>query len=263
MKPFNRRRYETSIGMALPPPTSLPIGQQAAAAAPPTRRSARWTLEATVEQLGPFEPDNLLLGVAEDGLPVIYDLNNPNGFTLLLTGAHQPGLQAFLFHTARALAFLHPPGRIRFGLLSPVLSVWQPLTRLPHAEAILTAFDRTADDYIGYLTTWAWHIHRHRPDQYRVLLIDRLDVLAKHLGEEAFYNLEWLLQHGPQHGLWPLVAVDEDRLAALPPHWQADSWLRIHGFSRNSSIPMLADLSPQGEFALQTPEGWLRFSPAI
>lgn len=224
------------------------------------RTKQRLSFQEIWEAGAPYPEEGLLLGLAEDGLPVLLNLKTPAIGPLLISGAERSGLRRFLYALARGVNLLHPAHRVQFGLISPTLSCWQGLENLPNNSGIFSVFHRQADDLIMALTEWAYYQRRAPGRQFTLLLIDGLENISK-LDEEARLNLHWLLKHGPAYEVWPIVTLQDDHRQQVPFAWLKNFKARCYGYSLQGGAPaaLQSRLSPQDEFLLDEGGYWLKF----
>ncbi len=207
---------------------------------------------------------SLLLGLADDGLPVLLDLYDPAPGPLLVAGDGGSGKTALLQSMAR-LTGLQDPGDIQFGVVTPFPEEWIDLENLPTCLGIWPAYHPSARAFLGQLVNWAEALRGTH--QAILLLFDGFDLLAGR-DFESPHDLRWLLMYGPEHQVWPVVTVNPARMARL------QSWLdyfhtRLLGQVKNpynarllTNEPQaaLAGLLPGAQFGLSQPGGWLKFS---
>jgi hypothetical protein len=205
----------------------------------------------------------LLLGMADDGLPVLLDLYDPAPGPLLVAGDSGCGKTAMLQSLAR-LAGLQDPGDIQFGVVTPFPEEWSALENLPDCLGIWPSFHPSARAFLGRLADWAEGLPGTR--QAILLLFDGFDLLSGR-DLEALHDLRRLLLYGPEHQVWPVVTVNPARLTRL------DSWLdyfhtRLLGHVKNNHHARiltdepqaaLADLLPGAQFGLSHSGSWLKF----
>jgi len=206
---------------------------------------------------------SLLLGLAEDGLPVMLDLYDPTPGPLLVAGDGGCGKTAFLKSLARA-ADLHDPGDIQFGVLSPFPEEWRDHEALPGCLGVWPAYHVSALEFLKQLASWVQTLADTR--QVVVLFVDGLDLLTTS-SSELRGTLRWLLSNGPQGQVWPVVSMNPGRLARLQA-WLDYFHTRILGRVKHAQTArLLADgqdldlgaLIPAAQFGLLRSEGWLRF----
>jgi hypothetical protein len=163
---------------------------------------------AFLAQFASVPNGNLLLGMAEDSLPVLLDLFDPAPGPLLVAGDGGSGKTAFLQSLARA-ADLQDPGDIQFGVLTPFPEEWTALETLPQCLGVWPAFHPSAAEFISQLVSWAQALPGTH--QTLLLLFDGFDLMA---GSEFQFqhNLRWLLMYGPERHIWPVISINPARL---------------------------------------------------
>jgi hypothetical protein len=205
----------------------------------------------------------LLLGIAEDGMPVLLDLYNPAPGPLLVAGDGGSGKTALLQSLAR-LAGLQDPGDIQFGVVTPFPEEWSALENLPQCLGIWPSFHPSARVFLGRLADWAEALPGTR--QAILLLFDGFDLLTSS-DFEALHDLRRLLMYGPEHQVWPVVTVNPARLTRLES-WMDYFHTRLLGHVKNhhharmltdQAQAALADLLPGAQFGLSQSGNWLKF----
>jgi hypothetical protein len=221
------------------------------------------TPENSIAQPVNLPGGSLLLGLAEDGLPVLLDLYDPAPGPLLVAGDGGSGKTALLQSLARA-AGLQDPGDIQFGVITPFPEEWSALESLPHCLGIWPAYHPSAELFLSQLVNWAEALPGTR--QAILLLFDGFDLLSG--GEfQSLHDLRWLLLYGPEHQVWPAVTVNPARLTHLQP-WLDYFHTRLIGHVKNAHNARLltddpqadlANLLPCKQFALSQPGCTLKF----
>jgi hypothetical protein len=219
--------------------------------------------EASAAQVTSLPDGSLLLGMAEDGLPVLLDLYDPAAGPLLVAGDGGSGKTAFLQSLARA-SNLRDPGDIQFGVLTPFPEEWTTLEGQPNCLGIWPAYHPSAQGFLSQLVSRAEALPETR--QAVLLLCDGLDLVT---GGNFQYqpDLRWLLRYGPERQVWPVVTVNPGRLT------YSQTWLdyfhtrvigqmkHVHNDRLSVDDPeiSLADLLPGRQFGLFRPDSWLKF----
>ncbi len=221
------------------------------------------TSERSIAQPARLPGRSLLLGMAEDGLPLMLDLYDPAPGPLLVAGDGGSGKTALLQSLARA-AGLQDPGDIQFGVITPFPEEWTALESLPHCLGVWPAYHPSAGLFLGQLVNWSEALPGTR--QAILLLFDGFDLLSGS-DFQSLHDLRWLLLYGPQHQVWPAVTVNPSRLTRLQP-WLEYFHTRLIGHVKNAhnarmltddSRAALADLLPCKQFALSQPGCLLKF----
>jgi len=219
--------------------------------------------EAPLEQLAGLPGGSLLLGMAEDGLPVLLDLYDPAPGPLLVAGDGGSGKTAFLHSLARA-AGLQDPGDIQFGVLTPFPEQWTALESLPHCLGVWPAYHPSARLFLSQLVSWAEALPATR--QAILLFFDGFDLVS---GSQfpSQHDLRWLLLYGPERHIWPVVTINPARLVRLQA-WLDYFHTRVLGQVKNmhnarllldDPQTALAGLLPGTQFGLSQPNSWIKF----
>lgn len=219
--------------------------------------------ESSSDPVAVLQDGSLLLGLAEDGLPVMLDLYDPTPGPLLVAADGGSGKTAFLQFLAQATN-IQVPGEIQFGVLTPFPEEWSALETLPNCLGIWPVHHPAAGTFLSHLISWADVLPQSR--QVVLVMFDGLDLLAAS-GFQVRHDLRWLLMHGPEQQIWPVVTVNPGRLNRI------DTWLdffetRILGQVKRSQTARLlvddpeidlAELLPGKQFGLSRRAGWLKF----
>ncbi len=211
----------------------------------------------------PLPNGSLPLGVAEDRLPILLDLYDPTPGPLLVAGDRGCGKTAVLKWLAQASEVWNP-GDVEFGVVTPFPEEWAEQEILPNSLGIWPAYHPSAHQFLSQLVHSAEALPKTR--QVILLLVDGLDLLAGNgfsLGQE----LRWLLTHGPEHHIWPVVSTNPAHLSHMLD-WLNYFHTRILGRVRHEHSARLliddphinlAELVPGMQFGLSQPGNWLIF----
>lgn len=206
---------------------------------------------------------SLMLGIAEDGSPVLFDLYDPAPGPLLVAGDGGSGKTTLL----QALAFasdLQNPGDIQFGVITPFPEEWTFLEGLSTCLGVWPAYHPSSQAFLTQLVNWTESFSRTR--QAVLLLFDGFDLLTGN-AFHVQHNLRWLLMYGPEHHIWPVVTINPARLTRFRA-WLDLFRTRFIGQVKNSHNARLlvddpeldlTDLIPGEQFGLLRPNSWLKF----
>jgi len=209
-------------------------------------------------------PGSLFLGVAEDGLPLLLDLDDPAPGAILVAGDSGSGKTAFLQTLAAVTDFLPGPGDLQFTVLTGYPEEWAGLERSPNNLGIWPVYHQSAARILSRLVSWAGNTRRNR--QKVLLLVDDISRQAL-LPDLARDDLAWLLLHGPGSGIWPVASIQSAAMTGLGD--QAHRFrTRIFGHVGQQQLAgaLTADpdcnlnsLFPGMQFMLQRRVDWLPF----
>ena len=210
-----------------------------------------------------FPGGSILLGMAEDGMPVLLNLYDPAPGPLLVAGDGGSGKTALLQSMARA-THLEDTGDIQFGVLTPFPEEWTSLESLPECLGVWPAYHPSAQAFLSQLVGWAEALSKTR--QAVLLLFDGFDLMTDS-SYQTRQDLRWLLTYGPERHIWPVLTVNPARLVHQQ-HWLAYFHTRLLGHVKNSQNARilldepkfdLSNLLQGTQFGLFQPSGWLKF----
>jgi hypothetical protein len=237
------------------------LGQRTRDTLPPPSPS----IEQLMQDLGPLPDGSLLLGIAEDRLPLLLNLYDPAPGPLLVIGDKRSGKTAFLQTLARASDLTPDPGEIQFGVLTNYPGEWTAIESLPGSMGVWPVAHSSSARYLSRLVAWGEHPGNDGRTAV-LLLIDGLDTLI--LSESITrQDLMWLLSYGPEHRIWPVATFNSGRLPRFAS-WMEYFGLLIFGTINQPSLAgvltgdstaELHGLIPGVQFSLCNPEGWLKF----
>ncbi len=227
------------------------------------------SLTSVLADASPLPREALFLGMAEDGLPVLLNLNDPIPGPILIAGDQASGKTAIIQMIARAAELLHSPSEIQYGIITQYPQEWTGFQENQINMGIYSAQDKNTQELLQSLFNWA---HNNKgEEQSIVLFIDSLESM-KNLDPQTEQNLRWLLLRGPSRHVWPIITVNTHSARNM------ESWLsffrtRIFGriqnvqdanFIAGYASETINDLTSGSQFAMREGNKWLKFwSPKI
>jgi hypothetical protein len=216
-------------------------------------------LEEMLNGLGALPPGALLLGMADDGLPVLLNLHDPIPGPLLVTGEGGNNRTEFLKFLVQVIEATHDPNAVQFGILSPAPQDWGGYEGSASCAGIVPIYTEKGRDFILSLNAWA---HSNKTRQVVVLLVDGLEYV-RDWDQNSSDTLRWLLMRGPARRVWPIVTAGESG-AEQVPYLMEQFRTRIHSQIPQEAgrriFPLESADSPE-TCSLFMKEGsqWLRF----
>lgn len=234
------------------------VEQEAGQALSPHRLPS---LEQVLKEIGPLPEEALILGMAEDGLPVLLNLWDPLPGPILVTGDARSGKTRFLQAIAGFAAATHAAGQVQYGVITADPHQWDGYADLPHCAGIFSAAHRHVTDFIRALAAWTEFSQASK--QCMLLLIDGLDdFLCWNSGLSG--DLQKILLQGPAGRVWPVVTMNTEHLQNTG-HWLQYFHTRVFGYTTHTDAihdaPSFGfeNLSQGVEFSLKEKSGWIKF----
>ena len=222
------------------------------------------TLRSVIANASPLPQKALLLGLAEDGLPVLLNLCDPIPGPILIIGDQASGKTLLLQTIARASELLYSPAEVQYGIITQYKDEWINFQENQNNAGIYTTEDNTTQELLQSLVTWA---HNNKEDQQSILLlIDDLEAMTK-LNQQAEQNLRWLLLRGPSRRVWPIITINTSQAQNMEA-WLAFFRTRLFGHIENiqdshlitgNTNHTLSDLTAGSQFTMREGNNWLNF----
>jgi len=237
--------------------------------APDTTLPSAMTLEELIAQNPTLPNDTLMLGMANDGLPVLLNLYEPAPGPVLVVGDSGVGKTSLMQTLARATDLIQDPSDIQFGVVSSNPNEWKTLDASPGSLGVWPANHSSAQDFIQRITDWAG-----QPEHGRQIIVLFLDDLASIINTsyEIQENIKWLLLNGSKNQVWIVASLNVVRAIRMRV-WLDLFNTHIFGYIQQPSLARalttdsLSDfesLVPGLEFDIKQQGEWLRFwLPAI
>lgn len=220
-------------------------------------------LRDILKEIGPLPEEALFLGLAEDGLPVLLNIWDPEPGPILVAGDSKAGKTDFLKTIARYIITTRQSCDIQYGVLTDFPDEWNGYVEYPHCIGVFSTAQKSTNDYIQALTIW---IEKNKISQQSVLLlIDGLEDFVN-LNDKLSQGLKKILLYGSGAKVWPVATVN------LENFQRAKTWLnyfrtRIFGYTKHTCIindngcynTGFEDLSKGVEFSLKEGSEWLKF----
>ncbi|MBK9925444.1 MAG: hypothetical protein IPP66_09145 [Anaerolineales bacterium] len=220
-------------------------------------------LKNVLRKIGPFPEEALLLGLADDGFPVLLNLWDPAPGPILIAGDSETGKTDLLKMIANFVVSTHQPYEIQYGVMTARPYEWARYADYPHCIGVFSTQETGAMNLIRALAAW---IEMHRNSRQSILLfVDELVDLIywqSGLGRE----LRRLLLCGPENKIWPVVTVNLENPQAVAP-WLGYFHTKIYGYTNyrstidndGSQDAGFETLSNGVEFSLRENSQWIRF----
>jgi hypothetical protein len=243
-------------------------------ARPDPLRAARSALG--LQRLFQQHPDlpgqSIVLGVCEDGFPLVLDLFDPGPGALLSIGDDRESQLALLRNAIDSAASRCSPRQLQFLVVSHQPQAWRAWVKdrgfQRHCLAVAGADDESVHEWLLRLADWTEQRRQGQLSGPPVLLVmDTLSFLSR-LAYDVRLNFDWMVKESPPAQIWPLAAVSTELASSLGQRALRVFQSRILGFSRDTLVfTQLAGISEQeasyfgepGRFAVRVGESWIHF----
>lgn len=224
------------------------------------------SLASIIADISPLPQHALLLGIAEDDLPVLLNLHDPIPGPILIAGDKSAGKTLFLQTIARATELIYAQAQVQYAVVTQYPDEWKNFCNKENSASIYATQDDGTKELLQSLVTWA---HRNKGEEQSVLLlIDDLEAMTK-LDEQTQQNLRWLLLRGTSRRVWTFVSLNAAQALHLKD-WLDFFHTRLFGRVENSDHAYLLTgnrnhiLNNVNQFAMRENDKLLGFyAPAI
>ena len=167
------------------------------------------SLPSILKRIGPLPPYSAVIGLCQDGLPFLIDFSDPAPGCVLITGNAHSGKTQLTSAILYSASQLNHPREFTFSVITPEPSRYDFLSRLRHAEQVISSYNRAAAEHIIAKATLAEQRRNARQlGAVHVIAIDDLASLLKYKEYETYTYLKWLLEQGPKAGIWVIATLE-------------------------------------------------------
>ncbi len=179
-------------------------------------------METVLEQAGELSPYSALIGLCEDGLPLLLDLTNPAPGSLLVVGDAQSGKTGLIQSLLASIAKLNTSEQVVYHLAVRNPQEYQSLAISRHCRDILPTTDPQLPALLLDLSSEVQLRRRSGvADPARLpailLCIDDLAELLANLDGDSIARLHWLAKHGPRSRVWLIASLSSENSPDIEP----------------------------------------------
>jgi S-DNA-T family DNA segregation ATPase FtsK/SpoIIIE len=213
-----------------------------------------------------------VLGLADDGAPLLIRLPSPEVAHVLVAGTTGSGKTALMQTIIMSLALLNHRRQMQFVLIDPKGRAFEPMARLPHLLRPIVTQPDQAVQALGDLVTLMEHRDRSRVTDPRVIVaIDELADLVQTGGPAILDSLGRLVQRGREAGIHVIGATQKPSSSIIGPLVKANFPVRLVGRVVSAEDARVAagvggtgaeKLTGRGDFVAVYGPGLIRFQAA-
>jgi S-DNA-T family DNA segregation ATPase FtsK/SpoIIIE len=193
-------------------------------------------LKTLIEQVVPVPASTLVLGLSDDGVPLLARLSSPEVAHILISGTTGSGKSVLLQCMATSLIQTHSPAVIRLLCIDPKGRTFAPLSNTPHMARNPIASAAEAQEAIQSLcrTMELRDQRRETPSErpgtpWIIVFIDELADLIMQGGKPTVDMLTRLAQRGREAGIHLVAATQHPSSTILSSLMRANFPLRLVG----------------------------------
>ncbi len=251
--------------VSTPPPVASPS---------PSVQNSLLTLKELLAANPDLPVQTAVLGICDDQLPMLLDLDDPTPGAVLVIGDERPQQLNLLRTAVNSLALRNSPRAAQFIVFSHLPGTWRSwMTEQGYERyclAVIGGDDPQAADWMARLADWIEQRKAGHSGPPILMIMDTLNFYTK-MSAELRPVFEKLLHEGANAHIWPIATISTALAASLGlqvDHFQTF----LFGFTPNPAFyEKFASLSPAdaatfgvpGQFAVRVPsetgDGWLRF----
>lgn len=176
-------------------------------------RSIQPSFETVIEQVSPLPAFSMLIGVCEDGSPLMLDLQNPLSGPVLLVSDYQFGNRQLLRSMLLSACRLNSDQEVNVHLITSNAKAYPILVRQRH---FVRAFDS------GDMASWILveefvRLGRERQTgmgafPMQIFAIEGIDLLLQDFNKDLLKQFQWLLENGPEVNIWVMATLTADHM---------------------------------------------------
>lgn len=214
-----------------------------------------------------------VLGLADDGAPLLLRLPSPDVAHVLLAGTTGSGKTALTQSIVLSLALAHRRSQLQLVLVDPKARAFEPLAGLPHLlRPVATEPDQAAAALADLVALMESRDRRRTSSPRVVLVIDELADLAVTAGKAVLEPLARLTQRGREAGLHVLACTQKPSASVLGAVTKANFPVRLVGRVTSLEDARVATgiggsgaerLTGRGDFLAVSAAGVTRFQAAF
>lgn len=165
------------------------------------------SLPELVEEINPLPPYSIVIGGCEDGMHFYMTLDDPRPGSILIIGDRGSGKQRLVESVLASALLLNPPRHLRYALISSNLNSFKRYIREPQCYAAVEPGENACALIRELTDVFAQRWAMQGSTSPILLLIEDFTKLCAGLDERCVEDLMWLIQHGPQTYIWPIVTL--------------------------------------------------------
>ena len=181
-------------------------------------------------RVGRVPAHTALLGLADDGAPLLINLSSPEVGHVLVAGTTGSGKTALMQTLAASLVLTQRRSRLQLAVIDPKGYSFAAFRQTPHLyRPIATQPDQALALLEALTTLLDQRVSLAQPEPRVVLVIDELADLVQTVGPQVLDRVGRLVQRGRSAGLHVIAATQKPSSALIGPIVKANFPVRLVG----------------------------------
>lgn len=211
---------------------------------------------------------SLILGVQDDGKPLVLALDDASLGAVLITGdsaeANRKHLRAILASAEK----LNSPELLQVDVISRAADGYKTNSSVLRRQC--DASDPCVFEILGEcLDEIEIRLRDDRQLPFRILFLDEIEELTGRLADDSLRFLRWMMRRGPRAGIWIFASIETARLPEFDSKTFRAFDLRLYGKIREKAAAeryteisprLLEKLTPGAEGCFKLYDDVIRFS---
>lgn len=186
----------------------------------------------------PLPAYSTVLGICQDGLPLVLDLNDPDPGAILISGGRQTGKTRLLRSILFSACTTNNIEQLYFYLVTPEPGNHGDLEHLAHCYGLFSSYDKAACELVVELADLVEQRKSSRHLGVKcVLAIENLYEFIKHQDFDVVNHLIWLYRFGANNGIRLISTIETDRSNLIEPDLLNEQKTHILSGSERWSLP--------------------------
>lgn len=175
--------------------------------------AAELNFEQVINQLIPLPKTSMLLGVCEDGFPLMLEFDNQDLGALLIAGDNWYGNQLHLDRMVRSAGNLNTREEIKIHLISRHLEQHSELIQTAISGQVFNPLDIGSQILVEELIRLVKERLRGKDSEMvQLLAVDELDMLVNEFDDNSIKQFHWLLRNGPSQRIWVVATLASNQM---------------------------------------------------
>ncbi len=175
----------------------------------------RPSLEEVLASQHGLPPFSLMLGLCDDRLPLVLDLTDASSGAFLIAADNGFDNTTLVHSILSAALKVNSKDEVNLHLISPHADDLLYFHRQPSFKISYEPFRPEVAIVLEEMVNLVVERRRSRKiTPVHLFAIDGLDLLWQALGPQARIHLDWLIEHGPQAGLWVFASIESTYISS-------------------------------------------------